>query len=134
MRFVITLLFAACLYLQCRPQSFLSIDTIGQASASDNIYSRALFSDSLSSSFCIVIKKEVKAHKHLEHSEQVMILEGEGSMALGDKTFVIKKGDVIFIPKNTVHAVKNTGKIPLKVLSVQAPFFDGKDRVFVEGR
>lgn len=134
MRFIFTILFAACLYLQCRPQSFLSVDTIGLGSTSDNIYNKALFSDSLSSSFCIVIKKEVKGHKHLHHSEQVMVIEGEGSMVLGDKILNIKKGDVIFIPKNTVHSVKNTGIVPLKVLSVQAPFFDGKDRVFVEGK
>lgn len=134
MRFILTILFAACLYLQCRPQSFLTTDTIGLSTTSDNIYNRALFSDSLSSSFCIVIKKEVKAHKHLQHSEQVMILEGEGLMVLGDKTFTVKKGDLIFIPKNTIHSVKNSGKIPLKVLSVQAPYFDGKDRVFVEGK
>ncbi len=91
-----------------------------------------LFTDSLTSSFCIVIKKEVKAHKHLTHAEHVVVLEGTAQMRLGDKQFEIKKGDVIFIPKNTVHAVKNTGKVPLKVLSFQAPNFDGKDRVFIE--
>ena len=49
-----------------------------------------------------------------------------------EKVFEIKKGDVVFIPKNTAHAVKSTGKQPLKVLSVQSPNFDGKDRIFIE--
>lgn len=115
-----------------RAQSFTSTDSIGGSTATDNIYNRPLFSDSLSSSFCIVIRKEVKAHKHLAHSEQVCVLEGEGQMKLGDKTITIRKGDVIFIPKNTVHAVRSTGKVPLKVLSVQSPRFDGSDRVMVE--
>ncbi len=126
------ILFAACLSLQCRPQLFMNCDTIGARSISDNVYNKSLFSDSLSSSFCIVIKKEVKAHKHLHHSEQVMVVEGEAEMKLGEKIFPVKKGDVIFIPRNTVHSVKNKGSIPLKVISVQAPYFDGKDRVFVE--
>jgi len=110
----------------------VSTDTIGNKSATENIYNKVLFGDSLASSFCIVIKKEVKSHKHLNHSEHVIVVEGEAIMHLGDKTFTIKKGDVIFIPKNTIHSVKNTGKQPLKVLSIQAPRFDGTDRIMIE--
>jgi mannose-6-phosphate isomerase-like protein (cupin superfamily) len=110
----------------------LGTDTIGAASKTDNIYNRSAFSDSLASSFVIVIKKEVKAHKHTTHSEHVLVLEGEGLMRLGEKSFDIKKGDLVFIPKNTVHSVKCKSKMPLKVLSVQAPMFDGKDRIMVE--
>lgn len=92
-----------------------------------------LFTDSsVVSSFLIYIKKEVKTHKHLSHSEHVYVLEGSGEMMLGEKTFTITKGDLIFIPKNTFHAVKTISEIPLKVISIQAPFFDGKDRVFPE--
>lgn len=115
-----------------RAQSFTTTDTIGLASKTDNIYNRHLFSDSLSSSFVILIKKEVKAHRHLLHSEQVCVLQGEGQMQLGDKSFTIRKGDVIFIPKNTIHSVKSIGTLPLKVLSVQSPRFDGTDRVMVD--
>jgi len=38
-------------------------------------------------------------------------------------------GGSIFIPQNTWHYVKVTSAEPLKVLSIQAPNFDGKDRV-----
>lgn len=110
----------------------MGTDTIGSGTASSNIYSKALFSDSLSSSFCIVIKKEVKPHRHASHSEQVLVLEGEGLMKFDGQSFIIKKGDLVFIPKNKVHSVKTTGKIPSKVLSVQSPQFDGSDRIMVE--
>ena len=119
----------------CRSNSraqHIATDSIGAKTISDNLYNKALFSDSLASSFVIVIKQGVKPHKHLQHSEHVAVLDGEGEMTLGEKKFGIKKGDVIFIPKNTVHAVKTTSKVPLKVLSVQAPHFDGKDRIFIE--
>lgn len=109
-----------------------SLDTIKAPSNHDNIYSRTIASDSLSSSFVIFIKKEVKKHKHATHTENVYILDGEGEMLLGDKTFKVKKGDIIFIPMNTVHALKVTSSIPVKVLSVQSPRFDGKDRIFVD--
>jgi mannose-6-phosphate isomerase-like protein (cupin superfamily) len=45
--------------------------------------------------------------------------------------YFIKKGDVIFVPKGTGHSVVKKGKKALKVISVQAPFFDGKDRIFL---
>jgi mannose-6-phosphate isomerase-like protein (cupin superfamily) len=113
-------------------QHQLNTDSVGLKTVSDNLYNKPLFSDSLASSFVILIKKEVKAHKHLGHSEHVIVLEGTGDMKLGDKEIKIKKGDVVFIPKNTVHTVKRTGKAALKVISVQAPYFDGKDRIFIE--
>lgn len=109
-----------------------SLDTIKAPANYENIFSRTIASDSLSSSFVIFIKKEVKKHKHASHTEHVYILEGEGEMSLGDKTFKVKKGDIIFIPMNAIHSLKVTSIFPVKVLSVQSPQFDGKDRIFVE--
>lgn len=122
---------ALCCSLNSSAQQ-VSTDSIGAKTLSEDIYNKVLFSDSLASSFVIIIKKEVKPHKHLQHSEHVIVLDGTGMMRTGEKSFEIKKGDVIFIPKNTIHSVKSTGKQALKVLSVQAPKFDGKDRVFID--
>lgn len=110
----------------------MNTDTVGLKTVSDNIYNSPFFGDSLASSFVILIKKEVKLHKHLHHSEHVVVLNGNGTMKLGDRLIEIKKGDVVFIPKNTPHSVKVNSKEPLKVLSIQAPFFDGKDRIMIE--
>jgi mannose-6-phosphate isomerase-like protein (cupin superfamily) len=90
-----------------------------------------LFGDSLSTTFLISIKKEVPAHKHEYHSEVVHVLRGKGRMILGNNSFVIRKNDIIFIPKGTVHAVKTISLRSLRVLSVQSPMFDGSDRVTV---
>ncbi len=93
---------------------------------------KTLYSDQQASSFLIWINEEVKAHKHMAHSEQVYVLEGKGEMHLGSQVFKVKKGDFVFIPLGTVHAVKVTSKKPMKVLSIQAPEFDGTDRVLVD--
>jgi mannose-6-phosphate isomerase-like protein (cupin superfamily) len=124
------LLFLIPLFIKA--QSYQSLDTITAPAGYENIYLRKVASDSLVSSFVIFIKKEVKKHKHVLHSEHVYILDGEGEMLLGDRSFKVKKGDIIFIPKNTVHSLTVTSATPVKVLSVQAPVFDGKDRQFVE--
>lgn len=113
-------------------QNTQNTDTIQCPAGVENVYSRPLYSDSLCSSFVIFIKKEVKLHKHLHHTEHVTVLEGEATMTLGDKVFTVKKGDFIFIPKNTPHKVVTTSKTPLKVISLQAPYFDGTDRVLLE--
>ena len=110
----------------------INISKIKSSTQFDNIYSQLLFTDSNKvSSFLIEIKKEVKAHKHLEHAEHVYILEGRGEMKLGADSFKIKKGDLIFIPANTFHSVKTHSKKSLKVISIQAPYFDGKDRILL---
>ena len=118
--------------LFCKAQTSQSLDTIKAPDVYDNIFVRKLYSDSLASSFVIFIKNEVKAHKHVSHSEHVYILDGEGEMTVADKKFKIKKGDMVFIPKGTIHSLKVMSSSPVKVLSVQAPMFDGKDRVMAE--
>jgi mannose-6-phosphate isomerase-like protein (cupin superfamily) len=105
-----------------------ALDTVKAPAKYENVHAIKIASDSLSTSFVIFIKKEVKLHKHNTHTENVIILEGDGEMRLGDKRFKIKKGDYIFIPRGTPHSVKVTSKKPMKVLSIQSPNFDGKDR------
>lgn len=112
-------------------QGATSTDTI-QSPTPDKNYNKPLYSDSLSSSFYIVIPKEVKPHYHANHTEQVIVLSGEADMMLGDQKIHIKKGDVIFIPKGTKHSVTVTSADPLKIISVQAPYFDGSDRIMIE--
>jgi mannose-6-phosphate isomerase-like protein (cupin superfamily) len=115
-----------------KAQTHIATDTITTPTSFENIYNRTLNADFLTSSFIIVIKKGVKKHKHIMHSEHVYVLDGTGEMILGERSFMIKKGDLIFIPKNTPHALKVTSTNPVKVLSIQAPNFDGKDRAVVE--
>lgn len=97
----------------------------------DNVHVVPLSSDDKASSFVIWIKKEVPLHKHLHHTEHVYVLKGKGQMRLGSETLNVKKGDVVFIPMDTPHSVK-VRKGTLQVVSVQAPKFEGKDRVFLE--
>lgn len=125
-------LFALFSVFETKAQTFKSLDSLKVPENSANIYSEPLFSDSLVSSFIIFIKQEVKAHKHISHSEHVYVLEGEGEMKIVDKIFKVKKGDILFIPMNTVHSLKVTSASAVKIISLQAPFFDGKDRIIIE--
>ncbi len=92
---------------------------------------KPLASDSLSSSFLISVKKQVPLHLHAKHAEHVYVLSGKGLMTLGEKQIMIVPGDFFFIPQNTPHALLVT-ESPVKILSIQSPRFDGKDRVLLK--
>ena len=97
----------------------------------ENIKIIPLHSDDRTSAFVVFVKKEVALHKHAHHTEIVRVLEGKGVMTLGEQTLKIKKGDFFIIPQGTAHSVQTTSKKPLKALSIQAPKFEGKDRIFL---
>jgi mannose-6-phosphate isomerase-like protein (cupin superfamily) len=99
----------------------------------DNVHAVKIAEDSLQSSFLIWVKSNVRGHFHLTHTENIIVLEGKALMRLGNDTLQIQPGDYLNVPKTTPHAVlKVLSKRPLKVLSIQAPAFDGTDRVFIE--
>ncbi|EAY27687.1 cupin domain-containing protein [Microscilla marina] len=113
-------------------QNLVQLAKLKPAGAYENVKVQKIYSNKHTSSFVIWIKKGVKAHKHLKHTEQVYILAGKARMRLDDQTFEVKKGDWIAIPEGSVHAVTVTSRKPLQVFSVQSPEFLGKDRVFVK--
>lgn len=74
----------------------------------------------------------IPAHFHRAHEEIVIVQSGTGTVRVGDRTYTLKAGDLLLIPKNTVHSVQATGERPFRGVSVFGPAFDGQDRVFVE--
>ena len=96
----------------------------------ENISVKQLSTNNEATTFAIWIKKRVKLHKHLYHTENVIIEEGEGEFQLGDSIYKVKKGYVIVIPQDTWHGVIVNSKETMKVISIQSPQFLGKDRIF----
>ena len=96
----------------------------------DNISITKLSTNTDATTFAIWIKKKVKIHKHINHTEHVYIKQGKGKFQLADRLYNVKTGDLIIVPKNTWHGVIVESKNPMKVISIQSPEFFGKDRVF----
>lgn len=121
------------MFLPCfsNAQSVFATDTLNIENTGKTQVSK-LYCDSLSCTFLIIIPDEVKAHYHATHTENIFVLEGNAIMKLGKKEIEIKKGDLIIVPAKTVHSVLNQGNKPLKVISVQSPFFDGNDRILID--
>ena len=115
-------------------KSGVYINSIKMPENTENIYVHKLSTDKHSSQFVVFVRQFVPTHKHEHHSESVYVLSGEGEFNLNGQVSKISSGHFIYIPEGAVHGVKTTSKEPLKVLSVQAPEFFGKDRVPVPSR
>jgi quercetin dioxygenase-like cupin family protein len=126
------LLFSAAIVLSFSGFGQTNLNKIAPNKTDEAISIETISHDSLQSSFVIWIKKSVPAHYHKDHTETIYVLGGKGIMKIGATLFSIKKGDFCVIKPNMVHEVlKVTSKKPLKVLSTQAPYFDGSDRIWI---
>ncbi|NNE07495.1 MAG: cupin domain-containing protein [Gemmatimonadetes bacterium] len=82
-----------------------------------------------SSGHALRVMTDVKPHYHESHEETVVVQSGGGVFDLGGVLHTLREGDVIVIPRKTVHSFSPGGGKPCTVLSIFTPPFDGKDRI-----
>jgi mannose-6-phosphate isomerase-like protein (cupin superfamily) len=63
----------------------------------------------------------VPRHKHPNTNEIQYILEGTGTIWLGDKEVHVKPGDLVIIPKGTPHAGTKPDGRPFKAIAIKTP-------------
>ena len=78
----------------------------------------------------VQVRSRVRPHLHKSHEETVYVIEGGGILILGDRTYMVKAGALMMIPKGVVHSFE--AKAPTSVLSIFNPPFDGADRIFTD--
>ena len=72
-----------------------------------------------------VIPGVTTSNHTLKDSDEIYyILSGKGIATIDGKTFNVKSGDALFIPKNTSQFIENTGDQDLKFLCVCSPRFN----------
>ena len=49
-------------------------------------------------------------HIHENAEEYIIIMKGRGSQLVGKQTFAVRAGDVVYVPKKTVHATLNSSR------------------------
>jgi len=49
------------------------------------------------------------AHEHDDHEEIYYIISGTGEMSVDNEVKPFRDGDIIYIGKNQLHSIKNTG-------------------------
>ena len=63
----------------------------------------------------------VEKHSHKVQEQVYHVLEGEGLMEIGDKTHVVRKHDVIYLPPGVEHSIDNTGVADLIFIVATSP-------------
>jgi mannose-6-phosphate isomerase-like protein (cupin superfamily) len=71
------------------------------------------------------------AHLHRQTEEVYYVLEGHGTMRVGEETRDVGPGDAIAIPPGAVHEMTNPGPGVLKFLCCCAPGYEHDDTVLV---
>ena len=78
----------------------------------------------LSANVSVLETADNALHTQESHDEIVVVIEGEVEFRVGDETREVTPGDLIFIPKNTIHGPIIEEGQRFAALSVFAPFFD----------
>ena len=63
----------------------------------------------------------VPKHMHPNTNEMQYILEGTGTIWLGDKEVQVKPGDLVVIPKGTAHGSTKPDGRPFKAIAIKTP-------------
>jgi mannose-6-phosphate isomerase-like protein (cupin superfamily) len=68
-----------------------------------------------------------KPHTHNKHDLTVVMLSGSGILHIGDRSVPVQAGDIMEIPRGTVHWAENVGPGACEVYAIFSPPYDGKD-------
>ncbi len=63
-----------------------------------------------------------KPHRH-EPEQVYVIVRGQGRMVVDDAERDIGEGDLVFVPPNALHGIRNTGEQTLTYVSASTPTF-----------
>jgi mannose-6-phosphate isomerase-like protein (cupin superfamily) len=93
---------------------------------------REIGRDKHSSHHLVWIRDRETPHRHDRHDLFVVMLRGSGAMRLGSEERPVGQGSVLYVPRGTVHAFRNTSGDVAVSYAIYVPPFDGKDRVEVQ--
>ena len=72
----------------------------------------------------------IPVHVHDREEEILFFHEGSGELEVDGEKFPITPGMSVFFPLNVPHGLRNTGKVPLKLLWIFSP--PGYENIFRE--
>ena len=108
------------------------LDTLVQRAAlapGQDFNATLIGADSHQSHHLVAIRTGETPHRHDEHDLVVIVIEGHGSMLIGQQSQPVAAGSVVYIPRRTRHAFSNESGAPATAYTIYTPPFDGKDRV-----
>ena len=66
---------------------------------------------------------------HHHRAEHWVVVSGMAKVTKGDKTFILSENESTYIPVGVIHALENSGKVPLELIEVQSGSYLGEDDI-----
>lgn len=73
--------------------------------------------------------QRLSLQRHKQREEHWTVVEGEPHIQIGDELRQYKPGDTLYIPKQAVHRLQNTGSGPAVVIETQLGSYLGEDDI-----
>lgn len=79
----------------------------------------------------IVVKPggQLSLQSHMHRSEHWIVVEGTGSVVVGDEEKLLAENESVYIPLGEIHRLSNQGKVPLQLIEVQTGTYLGEDDI-----
>lgn len=79
----------------------------------------------------IVVKPggQLSLQSHMHRSEHWVVVEGTGSVVVGDEEKLLAENESVYIPLGEIHRLSNQGKVPLQLIEVQTGTYLGEDDI-----
>jgi len=111
-------------YFQNLDQIVTSLET-DESTKSDPIKRTFVFDgEHLTANVGVIGDSGNALHTQNDHDELLVIIEGNVDFKVGEETKSVKRGDLVFIPKATLHGPMLKEGQSFAALSVFAPHFD----------
>ncbi|MDH3277853.1 MAG: cupin domain-containing protein [Nitrosopumilus sp.] len=79
------------------------------------------------------IKEGKRSLRHkLQSSEIYYILQGDGILRINEESFLVKKGDSVFVPPMSEQLIENSGMGDLRFLCIVDPAWKSEDEIILE--
>ncbi len=79
----------------------------------------------------VKMQGEGKKHIHPDAEHTILVIEGEINAEIGEKKMLLKKGDIISIPKGMPHKYIIKGKQAV-IVSMDAPYYNPAKTILLE--
>lgn len=77
--------------------------------------------------------KRLSLQKHFHRSEHWVVVDGNAEVQIGEKRFLLKSGESVYIKKEEFHRLSNPGEIPVVLIEIQlGEILDEDDIVRIE--
>jgi mannose-1-phosphate guanylyltransferase len=72
---------------------------------------------------------KLSVQKHNHRAEHWVVVSGTARVTNGDETFLLSENESTYIPVGVVHALENSGKVPLEIIEIQSGSYLGEDDI-----